>query len=758
MKKFLIAGLFFWTLTSSLANAGFVVEDIRLEGLERISAGTVFTYLPLELGDTMDETRSAQIIRALYKTGFFNDIQLSRSDNVVIIKVVERPAISSIDISGNEDFDTDELLENLKQIGLAQGNVFNQSVLDRVEQELQRQYFSAGKYSVNIETTVTPLERNRVSVAIDITEGKVAKIKSINIVGNQVYDDKTLLEDFQSGTSTILSFYNKKDRYSKQKLAADLETLRSFYQDRGYLDFNINSTQVSITPDKRHIYITVNIAEGDQFTVKEVKLAGERILPDAELFDKVYVSKGEIFSRKKVSESAARLSDRLGDEGYAFANVNTIPVIDRDAKEVEITFYVDPGKRVYVRRINMIGNTRTKDEVLRRELRQIEGAWFSTSNVNRSRTRIDRLGFFEEVNVETPAVPGSTDEVDVNFTVKERPSGSLQAGLGFSQSQGLLINASVSQENFLGTGNRVSVAFNNSEVNQVYSFAYNNPYYTIDGVSRGFSLFFRETDAAEANLTEYNTDTYGGRVNFGIPLSEYATLRVSSGYKNTRLTSLRAGSVADEFVQTYGREVDTIDFTAAWSYDTRNRVIFPDRGGVQRLSFEVTVPGLDLEYYKLSYRQQRYWPLTKKLTLSMRGEASVGDGYGDTGDLPFFENFYAGGPRSVRGYEENTLGPIDSATNNPKGGDLEITGNMELIFPVPIEKAPNSVRLSAFIDAGNVFAAGEDFELGKLRFSTGLAAIWLSPIGALSFSLAHPFNDQPEDETQVFQFSLGSAF
>lgn len=753
--------LFLTMLLPLMAHAfdPFVVKDIRVEGLQRISAGTVFNYLPVKTGETFDEARSEQAIRALFKTGFFKDVALERDGNVLVVTLEERPAISSIEITGNNDIETEPLMDSLKEIGFAEGRVFNRSLLEKVEQELRLQYFARGKYGVKLTTTVTPLERNRVGITIAISEGRAARIKQINIVGNEVYDDETLLDQFELSTPTLLSFYTGVDQYSKRKLAGDLETLRSFYLDRGYLNFNIDSTQVSITPDKQDIYITINIEEGDQYKVREVRLSGDFVVDPEELFPLVDINADEIFSRKRVSDSVEAISEYLGNQGYAFANVNTIPDVDEENKEVVVTFFVDPGKRVYVRRINMQGNTKTRDEVLRREMRQMERGWFSSSAVERSRTRLDRLGFFEEVNVETPAVPGSPDEVDVNFSVKERPSGNLVVGLGYAQSSGILFNASVSQNNFLGTGKRMSVNFNNSRYNTIYSFNYTNPYYTIDGISRGFGAYFRQTDAGEANIGDYNVDTFGGNVSHSIPINEFDSVRLNVEYEHLKLdTTLFSPTVVEDFINTQGDTFNALKLTAGWSHDTRNRAIFADRGSLQSLSAELAVPGMDLQYYKINYRQLLYVPLTKLFTLSLNGEVGYGDGYGDFDTLPFFENFYAGGVRSVRGWEDNTLGPRDVDTNQPVGGAFKALGNAELIFPPPFFTQSNSFRMSAFVDVGNVFADFNDFETSELRYSVGVGATWLSPLGALTFSLAHPLNEKSGDQTQVFQFTVGTNF
>ncbi|HYQ70452.1 MAG TPA: outer membrane protein assembly factor BamA, partial [Gammaproteobacteria bacterium] len=583
----------------------FVVQDIRVEGLQRISAGTVFNYLPIKLGQTVDTNDSIAAVSALFKTGFFNDVRLERDGDVLVVFVKERAAISSIEIEGNKDLDTEELLEGLKQIGLAEGRVFDRSLLEKVEQELERQYFSRGKYAVRIKTTVTPLERNRVGILIDISEGQAARIKQINIIGNHTFTDKELLDEFSLTTPTWLSAITKSDQYSKQGLSADLETLRTYYLDRGYLKFHINSTQVSITPDKKDIYVTINITEGDQYRISIVKLSGDLVVPAEEIFPLIDINPGDVFSRKTVTESVDKVSSLLGNQGYAFANVNTVPDMDDETHEVSLGFFVDPGKRVYVRRINVSGNVSTRDEVLRREMRQMEGGWYSAEKVERSRTRLDRLGYFEDVNVETPTVPGTTDQLDVNYSVTETSSGSITAGLGFSQSSGLLFNASVQQDNFLGSGKRVSFTFDNSEVNTIYSFNYVNPFWTIDGVSRGVGAFYRKTDANAANLADYTTDTRGVNVNFGIPVNEYDTVRFSAGYQGLDLktTSNSATDVTD-FINKHGDSFDDLVLTGSWSHDTRNKLLFTDSGGMQSISLESTVPGSGLEFYKINYEQQ----------------------------------------------------------------------------------------------------------------------------------------------------------
>jgi len=736
----------------------FRIADMRVEGLQRLSAGTVFNYLPLKVGDTIDTEDSVNAIRALFKTGFFNDVYLERDGNLLVIFVKERAAISSIEISGNKDLETDKLLEGLKDIGLAEGRVFDRSLLDKVEQELRRQYFSRGKYAVQIKTTLTPLERNRVGILIDISEGQAARIKQINIVGNKQYSDKELRDNFSLDTPSFFSFVSKSDQYSKQKLSADLETLRSFYLDRGYLNFNITSTQVSITPDKKDIYITINLSEGKQYKIREVTLSGDLVVKPEVLFPLVQINPDDIFSRKRVTEAVDRISAKLGDQGYAFANVNTVPDLDDEKQEVSLAFFVDPGDRVYVRHINVEGNVSTRDEVVRREMRQMEGGWFSSSKVERSRTRLQRLGYFKEVNVETPSVPGTTDQVDVNYSVTETSSGNITAGAGFSQSSGILFNASVSQDNFLGSGKRISFNFNNSKINTVYSFSYLNPYYTVDGVSRGMGFFFRKTDANNANVSDYSTNTYGGNISFGVPINEFDTVRLNNQAEHLELDSGNSSPLeVDNFISDHGNTFNSLVLTAGWSHDTRNKTIFANKGGLQSLALEATVPASGLEYYKVNYDQKRFVRLTKYLTLLMKAELGYGDGYGDFDNLPFFKNYFAGGVRSVRGFQDNTLGPRDSK-NNPIGGAFKIVGGAEILFPIPFLEDSQSFRTSTFFDVGQVYQDPQSFETSDLRYSVGVSGLWLSPFSPLAVSIGYPLNDKSGDDVQIFQFTIGTLF
>ncbi|MEJ1354312.1 MAG: outer membrane protein assembly factor BamA [Candidatus Sedimenticola sp. (ex Thyasira tokunagai)] len=747
-------------LSPGVMAENFVIDDIRVEGLQRISAGTVFNYLPIKIGQEIDSVETGSVIRALYKTGFFKDVRLERDGGVLVIFVNERPAIAKIDIKGNKSLETEALLLALKDIGLAEGRVFNRSILDKIEQELQRQFFNQGKYGVKLDSLVTPLERNRVAVNIDIAEGLTAKIKKVNIIGNESFDEDDLLDEFTLSTSGFLSSFTKDDQYSKQKLSGDLEKLRSFYLDRGYINFKIVSTQVSITPDKRDIYVTVNLSEGDVYTISDIKLTGDLVVPKEEFFPMIRLSRGEVFSRKTVIGSADRITGLLSDNGYAFANVNSIPEVDEEKQQVAITYFVDPGKRVYVRRINMRGNSDTRDEVLRREMRQMETAWFSGEKVRQSRERLQRLGYFDDVNVETPAVPGSTDQVDVNISVTEMPMGNLMAGLGFSQSSGFVVSTSITQNNFLGTGKRVSFAFDNSESNTHYRLGYTNPYYTVDGISRGFNLSYRKSDFDAVDTAKYLTDTGLVGVNFGVPITDTDRINFSLDLVSTdyKVSSAASTEIA-QFETDNGNSFLDYKLGSNWTHDSRDSSMLPTKGGLQRFSASATLPGSDLSYYKIAYKHKRYFPLSKMLTLALSGDAAFGDVYGDTTRLPYWENYFAGGVKSVRGFKDYSLGPRDSS-DDPLGGNLKVVANGELFFPAPFKLMEKTIRLGLFVDAGAIYdtSGGSDIDLGELRYSTGGSVFWLSPMGALGMSLGYPLNAKSGDDKEVFQFTFGSAF
>jgi len=778
LRTLVLTACALWCIPRAYAFDAFVVKDIKLVGLQRIAAGTVFNYLPIKVGDIMDERRSADALRALFKTGFFEDVQLGQDGDLLILTVVERPAIASINLSGNHDIETDKLKKALKDVGLAENRVFDRSLLDKVEQELQRQYFSLGKYAVKIKSKVTLKDRNRADVSIEIAEGAAARIQRLNIVGNHAYSEEQLVDPLQLSEPSFTSFFSDSDKYSKEKLRGDLESLRSFYLDRGYINFNIESTQVTISPDKKDIYVAVNLDEGDKFTVDEVKLLGEMVVPRADLEKLVTLKKGDTFARSAVTAISNAISERLGDDGYAFANVNAVPDINNETKRVSMTFFVDPGKRVYVHRINITGNGKTEDEVIRRELRQMEGGWFTPKKLARSRVRLQRLGYFDDVNIETPTVPGTSDQVDINVSVTEGSTGQLQASLGYGQVGGLVVQAKVTFNNFVGTGKYVSVEATHNDSSNVYSVSYTNPYYTDAGVSRSLSVFYRSTNAGQLNVGDYYSDEKGGRVGYGFPISEYDTAKVGLEVKETRLSlnSLAARTYKDWVCDFYseptepgcGREhasFATATVDSSWSRDSRNRTFFASDGTLHQLSAEVALPGLDLQYYKLRYNYEQSLPLFAGFTLQGRASVGYGDGYGSTRELPFFENFYAGGVQSVRGFAGNSLGTQATKADGPKGlktvalgGSLRTVANVELIFPLPFAENSKSFRISAFSDIGNVFAGVDDFDAKELRSSYGLTALWVTPVGVLTFSWGWPFTHKAGDTREVFQFFIGAPF
>ena len=733
----------------------FVIKDIRLEGVQRTEPGTVFNYLPVKVGETMTEAKAQKALRALFATGFFKDVRLEVDKDVLVVIVDERPAVAQVDISGAKEFSADKLKEVLREQGLAEGRIFDRAVLDKAELELKREYLARGLYGAQIQSTVTPLERNRVAINIAVTEGEVATIHSINIVGAHAFPEKELLGLFVLRTSGWLTWYTKHDQYSRQRLAGDLETLRSYYLNRGYLDFKIDSTQVSITPDKRDIYITVNVTEGEKYTVSDVKLAGQMIVPEAELRKLIKIKPGDVFSREVLTETTKAITERLGNDGYAFANANAVPEIDKAKRTVAFTILIDPGRRVYVRRILVSGNTRTRDEVVRREMRQLEGAYYDASKIQLSRRRIDRTGYFSEATVNTTPVEGSTDQVDVDFTVQEKATGALLLGAGFSNIDKVIISASVTQPNVFGSGKYLSVRINSGSVNQTYSLSYVNPYYTVDGISRGFDIYKRDVDASELVIGAYKTKTLGGGINFGYPLSETDSVSLGLSAESVRLeTFANSPFVYTDFESKFGNKYGYGAVTVGWARDTRDSVIVPTSGILSRVSVEVGAG--DLEYYKLSYTRHWLTPLTRFYTLRLKGELGYAGGIGGK-PLPFFKNYYAGGPDTVRGYAPYSLGPRDPL-NNALGGTRRVVGNAEILFPMPGAQNDKSLRLGAFIDGGQVYAEGEPFSASELRYSAGLALAWSSPLGPLRLSLGYPLNKKPGDNVQRLQFTFGSAF
>lgn len=743
----------------------FTVKDVRVEGIQRTEAGTVFSYLPVKVGDTMANEQAAAAIHALYATGFFKDVRLKVEWNpsamprtgVLIVQVQERPSIASIEVNGVKDFPKEQLKESMKYAGLAEARIFDKGALDKATQELKRQYVARGKYAVKVATTVTELERNRVSIVFNVVEGEVSKIKQINLIGNHAYKESELLDLMKLGTPGWFAWFSSNDQYSKQKLSADLEALRSFYMDSGYLEFNIDSTQVSITSDKKDIYITINFTEGEKYTVAKVSVSGDTLIPKAEIEKLVQVKAGDTFSRKAMTETSKKIGERLGQEGYAFANVNAIPEIDKDKHEASFNFVVDPGQRVYIHRINVAGNNKTRDEVIRREFRQTESEWFDVEKIKKSKQRVDKLDFFSEVNIETPPVQGAADQVDVNVSVKEKSTGNVSVGAGFSSGEGLVLTGGVTQANLFGTGNHLSTQINTGKINQVYSVSYTNPYYTDDGVSRGFDIYKRNTDSQSTAISQYSSHTLGGGVRFGVPIAENDTISYGLAVERTQL-GLFPTSPARliDYVNAFGTTNSNLLGTIGWGRDSLDSVIYTTEGTMQRAFAEIALPVFDMRYYKLNYQHQWFHPLSKDVTLLLHGEAGIAGGYGGK-QLPFFKNFYAGGPGSVRGYDANSLGPRD-ASNAVLGGPRRVLGGAELLLPFPGTGNEKSVRLSGFVDAGAVYGPGDVPGSAGLRYSTGVAVTWISPVGPLKFSYAVPIGKQPMDKLQRFQFTLGSVF
>ncbi|WP_166269480.1 outer membrane protein assembly factor BamA [Marinobacter caseinilyticus] len=746
----------------------FVISDIEVEGLQRVSAGSVFSSFPVDIGESINEMELADAIKTLFRTGLFTDLEASRDDGVLILTVKERPAISSIDIEGNKAIETEMLTDALKGAGLQEGQVFRRATLERLELEILRSYVGQGRYNARVKATAEELPRNRVAIRLKINEGDVASIKHINIIGNDAFSDEQLLDLFELETSGWWSSLTSSDKYARERLSGDLETLRSFYLDRGYLDFSVESSQVSISPDKKAVFIALAISEGPQYTVSDIRLRGELIVDEEELRKLILIKEGDIFSREQVTNTSELLSRRLGSEGYTFANVNAVPETGDD-NTAAVTFFIEPGKRAYVRRVNFDGNVSTRDEVLRQEMTQMEGGVASTDRIEFSKTRLERLGFFETVDVETVPVPGTDDMVDVNYSVEEQPTGSLSASVGFSQVSGVILGANISENNFFGTGKRVSIGANFSDSIKSANFAYTNPYFTVDGVSRGFSLFARETDFEEQDISSFLLDEYGGRLTFGYPIDNVTRLNFGVGYTKSKI---KAGAFTSEevrdFIEDEGEEFDNYFLNASWRRSTLNRGVLPSDGYSLSLSGDIAVPGSDLTYYKVNQRTEFYQPLNANQTWVFRARSDIGygNGYNDRQVMPFFEHFFAGGYGSVRGFRANSLGrkatnsPNDFSDPDPFGGNLLTEGSLELIFPTPFAGDTRSMRTAFFIDAGQVFDPDRGFDpaFNEVRVSAGIGFQWITAVGPLAFSLAKPLNDKPGDETQIFQFSLGQSF
>ena len=795
--------------------SGFVVGEIRVDGLQRVSEGTVYNYLPVNIGDKLTPQRIREAVRALYETGFFRDVQLLRDGSALIVKVIERPSIESFEVKGNKDIKTEDLTKSLRNVGLATGKTFDRSVLEDVKQFLTDQYFSRGKYAVKIDATVEDVPGNRVKVKIDIKEGKRAKIRQINLVGNDTFKQKEILQSFELKTPNWLSWYKQNDRYSKESLQGDLEKLRSFYMDRGYANFDIDSTQVAIAPEKDDIFITVNLNEGQVFKVSDVKLAGTFVVPEAELKQFLLVSKGQTFSKKLITATQELIQNRLGVDGYAFAKVDPVPTPDNDKKTVSLTFFVDPGNRVYVRHIVFNGVTKINDEVLRREMRQLEGGWLSNVAVERSKQRLQRLPFIEKVESETKPVAGSADMVDVEFAVKEGPSAQLGGGIGYSQSQSFVLNGNYADSNFMGSGERVSIDLNTGRYSKVYGISHTNPYTTVDGVARTLSLTYRDVTQFVSSSSDFSSKTFSLGADYGYPITEYQGLRAGISAQQIQLLTSSSGSaiqaqswarnngnVRTSVVTNYGvypspldRLLGTIandgigsttfyenkfrayELSVGWSFDTRNRGLFADRGTHHAVSLSYALPGSQVRYWVADYEALQYVPLGRRFTMAFNANLSFGQDIGKTTALPPYRQFYAGGPDSVRGFSESRLGPKDNF-GNPFGGNMKVIGRAELILPTP-EKWKTSARISLFYDIGNVFSTGHryvftgidgitpvdyGFRIKDLKQSAGLGVQWLEPLGIFRFSYGLPLNaKKPDgihypDEQERFQFSVGQAF
>ena len=767
----------------------WVVRNFQVEGAQRISTGTIYNYLPVNIGDTVTDQRVQESIRALYSTGFFQDVEFRRNGDTLVIAVLERPSIEEFTIEGNEEIETEDLEESLRQVGLTRGKVFDQSVLEEVRQFLLEQYYSRGRYAVSVDTPVEDIGDNRVRVGIEIEEGARAKIRQVNLVGNTSFNDREILRDFELTTGNWLSFIRNDDRYSKEALEGDLESLRSFYMNRGFADFRWESIQVAISPDKRDIFITVNISEGDRYTISDVTLAGDLVVPEADLRRLIFAQPGQLFSQQVIATSEEYLTLRLGQDGYGFAQVQAVPELNEETKEVSITFFVDPRNRVYVRRINFNGADNVNDEVFRREMRQLEGSYLSNALVERSQIRLQRLAYIESVEFETVGVPGSPDLVDINFQIEEGLPGQFGGGIGYSEYYGLQLNGNFVHSNFMGTGNRVGVDLSGGEYAKIYSLNYTDPYRTIDELSRTLSLSFRDFRQFTSATSDFSTQTVTAGADWSYPISEYQYLRFGVSYSQAEMvTSQYSSRQANEWVSLHGNpfpiagglyngtSVETFDLALGWSFDSRNRVIFPTRGLRLGANVSAAVPGSEVEYYIASIDYTQYIPIRGAWMIKLNSELALGEPYGeDTLALPPYRNFYGGGPGTVRGFRESWLGPRDSISN-PHGGNMLIANQFELIIPTP-ERFATSARVALFYDIGNVFSTGGvsffdrlgdpvdyDFEYERLKQSVGIAVEWLAPLGLLRFSYGLPLNADEEtdrfygDRTEEFQFTVGNAF
>ncbi|MFA5596481.1 MAG: outer membrane protein assembly factor BamA [Pusillimonas sp.] len=754
-------------LTPGLAHAfsPFVVKDIRVEGVQRVDAGTIFSYLPVKVGQQFTEAQAAEAIQRLYGTGFFSDVAINTQNNVIVIEVKERPTIASVTHNGMRSFDSAGLNKALASVGFGPGRVFDQSMLEQAEFQLKQEYLSQGKYGVEITPIITPLPRNRVGVTFDIFEGDVATISEINFVGNKAFSAGTLRDEMTLTTGGIMTWYTGTNKYSREKLEGDLEAIRSFYLDRGYLEFSMEPPQVTISPDRQSIFITVTLNEGEPYKVRSVRMAGDLLTLEEEIRGLVTVKEGETFSAATTNASVKGITDYLGSLGYAFANVNPNPQLDRDAKEADLTFYVDPGRRVYVRRIQIGGNTRTRDVVVRREMRQQESAWYDANSIKESRDRIDRLGYFSDLNVSTEPVPGTPDQVDVNVDVKEKPTGMINLGVGYGSTDKVILSAGISQDNIFGSGNSLSAQINTSKTNRTLVLAHTDPYWTNEGISKTTSLYYRRTTPYDAGSGDYRITAYGGGLNFGVPISEYDRIFSGVSLEHNKLELYDPPLAYDQFRDAYGESTNAAIFNIGWAKDTRDSAIAPRRGSLTRLAADISAG--DLRYYMLSAQQQYYMPLTRNFTLALNGKVDWARTYNDK-PFPVIKNMFAGGLGSVRGYEGASLGPRDTRTGDYLGGSRRMIANVQLYLPFPGAARDRTLRWFVFADAGQVSTTGGDVCANGVRnavedpcgwrYSAGVGLSWESPMGPLEISWGKALNEKRGDELQAFQFQIGTSF
>lgn len=739
----------------------FTVKDIQIQGLMRVSPSSVYAQLPINNGEIIDDRKVAQAIRQLFATGSFEDVSLERDGDILIIKVVERPSIAGIKLDGNKAIDTDTLMKALKDAGLVEGEVLKRASLDHIKGELERVYFGQGRYDAVISVNNIAKPRNRVAIEVKINEGESARITAINILGNKAFSQKELRQLIQSKSTHLTSFFKGDDKYARERLMGDLEALRSFYLDSGYINFAINSHQVTLSQDKKNVFIDISINEGEKYQFGETKILGEIPINEQELQKLLLVKSGKDYSQQLVTASSKLMKQRLGSDGYLFSEINPVPEIDEANKKVNLSFFVNPNKKTYVRRINFKGNAKTDDHVLRREMRQFEGTLASTDKIDLSKLRLQRLGFFKEVIIETPKVANTTDQVDMNVKVEEQPSGTLTASIGYSGGSGAIFSLGVSQNNFLGTGNKVGINLNRSDTSDNYNISFLDPYFTADGISRGYNIYYRNTKLDELNVSRYATDSQGASISFGYPIDETKNINFSLGVDQTdiKLGTL-ASQLVQNFVKEHGKSITSYLGSVSWNYNSLNRGVFATDGASQRVALEFAVPPSDVNYFKLSYNGQFYFPLNDAFTLRLRTDL----GYGDS--LPFYKNYFAGGYGSVRGYKDNTLGPRSPAlVNDPDpevvGGNVLIENSLELIVPTPFAKDYRQLRTVFFVDSGMVYYRNNppyNFDLANLRYSAGISIAWLTAIGPLSFSLSKPFNYDATDERQTFQFTIGQPF